>query len=92
MKKIGKYPIEVFCYDFDNKTESSQLAIKQQYCKYIKGTWSVSLTNIPIIILINTFLNLFSDWVIETDVVNMHLNKATNIVTQKTLGPHVLAP
>ena len=38
MKKIGKYPIEVFCYDFENKTESSQLAIKQQYCKYIKGT------------------------------------------------------
>ena len=38
MKKIGKYPIEVFCYDFENKTESCQLAIKQQYCKYIKGT------------------------------------------------------
>lgn len=38
MKEIGKYPIEVFCYDFENKTESCQLAIKQQYCKYIKGT------------------------------------------------------
>lgn len=38
MKKIGKFPIEVFCYDYENKTESCQLAIKQQYCKYIKGT------------------------------------------------------
>lgn len=38
MKKIGKYPIEVFCYDFENKSESFQLAIKQQYCKYQKGT------------------------------------------------------
>ena len=38
MKKIGKHPIEVFCYDFEDKTESCQLAIKQQYCKYIKGT------------------------------------------------------
>lgn len=38
MKTIGKYPIEVFCYDYENKTESCQLAIKQQYCKYIKDT------------------------------------------------------
>ena len=38
MKRIGKYPIEVFCYDYENKTESCQLAIKQQYCKYIKDT------------------------------------------------------
>lgn len=38
MKSIGKFPIEVFCYDYENHTESSQLAKKQQYCKYIKGT------------------------------------------------------
>lgn len=38
MKTIGKYPIEVFCYDYENKTEACQLAITQQYCKYIKGT------------------------------------------------------
>ncbi|MDD7319010.1 MAG: NotI family restriction endonuclease [Prevotella sp.] len=38
MKKIGKHPIEVFCYDFENKTGSCHLAIKQQYCKYIKCT------------------------------------------------------
>lgn len=38
MKEIGKYPIEVFCYDYENNTESCRLAIKQQYCKYIKGT------------------------------------------------------
>lgn len=38
MKNIGRYPIEVFCYDFENKTESCQLARKQQYCKYIKDT------------------------------------------------------
>ncbi len=38
MKTIGKFPIEVFCYDYENKTESCQLAFKQQYCKYIKDT------------------------------------------------------
>ena len=38
MKKIGKYPTEVFSYDYEDKTESAQLAFKQQYCKYIKGT------------------------------------------------------
>lgn len=38
MKKLGKFPIEIFCYDYENKTESCQLAIRQQYCKYIKGT------------------------------------------------------
>ena len=38
MKKIGKYPIEVFCYDFENKTEQCQLAFRQQYCKYIRHT------------------------------------------------------
>ena len=38
MKKIGKYPIEVFCYDYENGTEQFQLALKQQYCKYIKNT------------------------------------------------------
>lgn len=38
MKNIGKYPIEVFCYDYENLTETSKSARKQQYCKYIKGT------------------------------------------------------
>lgn len=38
MKKIGKYPIEVFGCDYEDNTESTLLAFKQQYCKYIKGT------------------------------------------------------
>lgn len=38
MKKIGKYPIEVFCCDFENRNETTLLAFKQQYCRYIKGT------------------------------------------------------
>ncbi|WP_298071909.1 NotI family restriction endonuclease [uncultured Bacteroides sp.] len=38
MKIIGKYPIEVFGFDYENTTESCKLARKQQYCKYIKGT------------------------------------------------------
>lgn len=38
MSKVGKYPIEVFCYDYRNQTEVARLAYKQQYCKYIKGT------------------------------------------------------
>lgn len=38
MKTIGKYPIEVFCFDFEDKTDSCILARKQQYCKYIQKT------------------------------------------------------
>lgn len=38
MKKIGKYPVEVFCCDFESQSESTHLAYRQQYCKYIKGT------------------------------------------------------
>lgn len=38
MKKIGKFPIEVFCCDFENHSKATELAFKQQYCKYIKGT------------------------------------------------------
>lgn len=38
MKKIGKYPIEIFCHDYECQANISKLAIKQQYCKYIKGT------------------------------------------------------
>lgn len=38
MKLIGKYPIEIFCCDFENQSPSTKLAYKQQYCKYIKGT------------------------------------------------------
>ena len=38
MKKIGKFPIEVFCYDYECKSELARLAFKQQYCDYIHGT------------------------------------------------------
>lgn len=38
MKKLGKFPIEIFCYDYQNKTAQFDSAIKQQYCKYIKTT------------------------------------------------------
>lgn len=38
MKKLYKTPIEIFCYDVDSQDESFQLAVKQQYCKYIKST------------------------------------------------------
>lgn len=38
MKRIGKFPIEIFCCDFENHTETAQLAYRQQYCRYIKGT------------------------------------------------------
>lgn len=38
MKKIGKYPIEVFCHDFENHTETAKLDFKQQYCKYVNST------------------------------------------------------
>lgn len=38
MKKIGKFPIEVFCYDYENQTKSCKTARKQQYCKYIQST------------------------------------------------------
>ena len=39
MKEIDKFPIEVFCYDYECRTELSRLAIKQKYCKYINGTF-----------------------------------------------------
>lgn len=38
MKEIGKFPIEVFCCYYENQSEATKLAYKQQYCKYIKGT------------------------------------------------------
>lgn len=38
MKKVGKYPIEIFCCDYENHSEATKLAFKQQYCKYVKGT------------------------------------------------------
>lgn len=38
MNKLGKYPIEVFCFDYRNQSEAAKLAYRQQYCKYIKGT------------------------------------------------------
>ena len=38
MRKLGKTPIEIFGYDYTSEEEAFQLAIKQQYCKYLKGT------------------------------------------------------
>ena len=38
MKKVGRFPIEVFCHDYENTSDSSLLARKQQYCKFIKDT------------------------------------------------------
>lgn len=38
MKEVGKFPIEVFGFDFEDDTELCRLARRQQYCKYIKGT------------------------------------------------------
>lgn len=38
MKRIGKYPIEIFCCDFEDTSVATKLAHRQQYCKYIKGT------------------------------------------------------
>lgn len=38
MKKIGRFPIEVFCCDYESHSRTAELAYKQQYCKYIKGT------------------------------------------------------
>lgn len=38
MKEVTKTPIEIFGYDYRSEYESFPLAIKQQYCKYIKGT------------------------------------------------------
>lgn len=38
MNHLGKYPIEVFGFDYRDQSENARLAFKQQYCKYIKGT------------------------------------------------------
>lgn len=38
MRNIGKFPVEVFCYDYEDNSDSCISARKQQYCKYIKGT------------------------------------------------------
>lgn len=40
MKQIKRRPTEVFCYDCDENIDekSFKLAVKQQYCKYIKAT------------------------------------------------------
>lgn len=37
-KTIGKFPIEVFCSDYENKTELALLDRVQQHCKYIRDT------------------------------------------------------
>lgn len=40
MKKVAKCPVEYFCYDVDlyGKSEAFNLAVKQQYCKYLQTT------------------------------------------------------
>lgn len=38
MKQIGRYPIEVFGHDFEDRSESAKLDCRQQYCRFIKGT------------------------------------------------------
>lgn len=38
MRTIGKTPIEIFGYDYTSKVPSFSLAIKQQYCRYLKDT------------------------------------------------------
>lgn len=38
MRIIEKTPIEIFGYDYTSKSQSFALAIKQQYCKYLKDT------------------------------------------------------
>lgn len=38
MKHIDKFPIEIFCCDFEDRSDATKLAHRQQYCKYIKGT------------------------------------------------------
>ncbi|MDE7474853.1 MAG: hypothetical protein K2M71_04430 [Duncaniella sp.] len=38
MKTIGRYPIEIFCYRWDDNSDLSRLARRQQYCRYIHGT------------------------------------------------------
>ena len=38
MKKLDKKPLEVFCYDVADSSKTFRLAIKQQYCRYIKNT------------------------------------------------------
>ncbi len=38
MKTIGKFPIEVFCHDYEDRSDAARLDRQQQYCRYIKGT------------------------------------------------------
>lgn len=37
-RKLSRTPIEIFGYDYTSNDASFKLAIKQQYCKYLKGT------------------------------------------------------
>lgn len=38
MKEVTRTPIEIFGYDYRSEDKSFPLAVKQQYCKYVKGT------------------------------------------------------
>lgn len=37
-RELKKTPIEIFCHDCSSTNEEMKLAIRQQYCKYIKST------------------------------------------------------
>jgi hypothetical protein len=36
--KINKYPTEIFCHSYIDKTDEAKTALTQQYCSFIKGT------------------------------------------------------
>lgn len=35
---IKKFPTEIFCHPFNDKSEEAKTALEQQYCSFIKGT------------------------------------------------------
>jgi hypothetical protein len=35
---IKKYPTEIFCHPFTDKTDQAKTALEQQYCSFLKGT------------------------------------------------------
>lgn len=35
---IKKYPTEIFCHPFTDKSDEAKTALEQQYCSFLKGT------------------------------------------------------
>ena len=35
--EIKKFPTEIFCYSFTDKSEQARKALEQQYCYFLKG-------------------------------------------------------